>query len=267
MDLPRNKFKAALLEKRLQVGLWSGLADAYCAEICATAGFDFLVLDCEHAPNDIRSVLSQLQAIAPYPVHAVARAASGSTTHIKQLLDTGVQTLVIPVVESAEQAAGLVRATRYPPHGIRGVGSALARASRWNRIGSYLDEADGQVCLIVQIETRAGVEAAAAIARVPGVDGIFIGPADLSATLGHRGNPGHPEVQAAMESVVSHALAAGKAVGSLLSDEKLARKYIGLGCGFMAVGVDTTLLAGATQSLAQRYKNAPAGTTTGGGVY
>jgi 4-hydroxy-2-oxoheptanedioate aldolase len=239
MDLPRNPFKAALLEKRLQIGLWSGLADAYCAEICATAGFDFLVLDCEHAPNDIRSVLSQLQAIAPYPVHAVARAASGSTTHIKQLLDTGVQTLVIPVVESAEQAAGLVRATRYPP----------------------------QVCLIVQIETRAGVEAAAAIARVPGVDGIFIGPADLSATLGHRGNPGHPEVQAAMESVVSHALAAGKAVGSLLSDEKLARKYIGLGCGFMAVGVDTTLLAGAAQSLAQRYKSAPAGTATGGGVY
>jgi 4-hydroxy-2-oxoheptanedioate aldolase len=267
MDLPRNPFKAALLDRRLQVGLWSGLADPYCAEICATAGFDFIVLDCEHSPNDIRSVLAQLQAIAPYPVHPVARAASGSTTHIKQLLDIGVQTLVIPVVESADQAAQLVRATRYPPGGIRGVGSALARASRWNRIGRYLDEADDQVCLVVQIETRAGVEAAAQIARVPGVDGLFIGPADLSAALGHRGNPAHAEVQAAMESVVTHALAAGKAVGSLLSDEKLARRFIGLGCGFMAVGVDTTLLAGAAQSLAQRFKGGPATPAAGGGVY
>jgi 4-hydroxy-2-oxoheptanedioate aldolase len=268
MDMPANTFKQALRDRRLQIGLWSGLADPYCAEICAGAGFDWLVIDAEHAPNDIRSILAQLQAIAPYPVHPVVRATSGDTAQIKQLLDLGAQTLLIPVVETAEQAAGLVRAMRYPPAGIRGVGSALARASRWNRIGSYLAEADDQVCLIVQIETRLGLQNAAAIAAVEGVDGVFIGPADLSASLGHRGNPGHPQVQAAMQATVATVLAAGKAVGSLLSDETLARKFIGLGCSFMAVGVDTTLLARATQTLAQSFKSVaplPPGRT--GGVY
>jgi 4-hydroxy-2-oxoheptanedioate aldolase len=255
MQTPVNPFKRALLEKRLQIGLWAGLADPYCAEICAGAGFDWLVLDCEHAPNDTRSVLAQLQAVAPYATHPVVRAASGDPTHLKQLLDLGAQTLLIPVVETATQAADLVRATRYPPDGIRGVGSALARASRWNRITDYLHTADEQICVIAQIETRAGVAHAAQIAAVPGIDAVFIGPADLSASLGHRGNPGHAEVQRAMQSVVTQVLAAGKAAGSLLSDETLARRYIDLGCTFMAVGVDTTLLANATRSLVQRYRD------------
>ena len=260
MDMPLNSFKRALAARKLQIGLWSGLADAYCAEICAGAGFDWMVLDAEHAPNDIRTLIAQLQALAPYPVHPAVRAQSRDPVHIKQLLDIGAQTLLIPVVETAEHAAELVRATRYPPAGVRGVGSALARASRWNRISGYLAEADEQICLIAQIETPLGVANIESIARVAGIDGVFIGPADLSAALGHRGRPDHPEVQAMMESSVARALATGKAVGALLSDEALARKYIALGCTFMAVGVDTTLLAKVAQTLAARFRSTDSAT-------
>ena len=268
MDLPINSFKRALAARQLQIGLWTGLADAGCAEICAGAGFDWLALDAEHAPNDIRTLLAQLQATAPYPVHAAVRACSGDAAHLKQLLDIGAQTLLVPVVESAEQAAELVRATRYPPAGIRGVGSALARASRWNRIDNYLQTADGQICLIAQVETQRGIANVAAIAGVAGIDGVFIGPADLSASLGQRGQPQHPQVQAAMEAAVAKILAAGKAAGTLLSDETLARKYIALGCSFVAVGVDTTLLAKATQALAARFRgSAAAPPATAGGGY
>jgi 4-hydroxy-2-oxoheptanedioate aldolase len=269
MQTPINTFPRALANRQLQIGLWAGLANPYCAEICAGAGFDWMVLDCEHAPNDTRAVLAQLQAVAPYPVHPVVRAASGDITHIKHLLDIGAQTLLIPVVETAAQAAELVRATRYPPEGIRGVGSALARASRGNRITDYLHTADEQISVIAQVETRAGVENAAQIAAVPGIDGVFIGPADLSASLGHRGNPAHPDVQQAMQFVVKQVLAAGKAAGSLLSDETMARRYIELGCTFMAVGVDTSLLANASRALAQRFTDsaAPQPASTSGSVY
>ena len=266
MKMPVNQFKRALAEGRLQIGLWLGLTDNNCAEISAGAGFDWLVIDAEHAPNDVRTILAQLQAIAPYPVEPVVRATIGDVAHIKQLLDLGGQTLLVPVVETAEQAALLVRATRYPPGGIRGVGSALARASRWNRIGSYLKEADEQICLLVQIETARGVENLDAIARTPGVDGVFIGPADLSAALGHRGNPEHPQVQAVIEKSIAGILAAGKAAGILATSEPLARKFIALGCTFVAVGVDTTLLARATQALAEKFKETkPAAAPPGGG--
>lgn len=271
MDLPVNEFKRALAAGQLQTGLWCGLADPVCAEICAGAGFDFLALDAEHSPNDLRSLLAQLQAIAAYPVRPVLRAACDDPVHIKQLLELGCQTLVIPVVETAAQAAAIVRATRYPPDGIRGVGSALARASRWNRIGRYLADADDQVCVIVQIETRRGIENAAAIAAVPGVDALFLGPSDLSASFGLRGQPGHPEVVAAMDATVATALAAGKGAGSLLSDETLARRFIDRGCSFMAVGVDTSLLVRATGDLAAKFRTTPgatpaaASTPSGGG--
>ena len=256
MDMPTNLFKQALAARQLQIGLWSGLADPYSAEICAGAGFDWMVLDAEHAPNDVRSLLAQLQAVAPYPVHPVVRATIGDTAHIKQLLDLGAQTLLVPIVESAVQAAALVRATRYPPDGVRGVCSALARASRWNRVSTYLDAADAQICLIVQVETVRGIEQLDAIAQVPGVDGVFLGPADLSAALGHRGHPEHPQVQTLMRHAVERILAAGKAAGTLLSDETLARQYMALGCSFVAVGVDTSLLARSTQELARRFKQA-----------
>ena len=268
MQMPVNQFKLALQHRQAQIGLWIGLADAYCAEICAGAGFDWLLFDAEHAPNDIRSLLAQLQASAAYPVNPVVRATIGDVAHIKQILDLGVQTLLVPVCETVEQVELLVRATRYPPEGIRGVGSALARASRWSRVGDYLAKADEQICLLVQVETRRGVENLDAIARVPGVDGVFIGPADLSADMGKRGQPEHPEVQAVIEASIARILAAGKAAGILTANETLARRYLQLGCTFVAVGVDATLLARTTQALAQRFKQneAVAATDAAGGT-
>ena len=264
MDMPVNRFKQRLASGEAQIGLWLGLADAYCAELAANAGFDWLLIDGEHAPNDVRGMLGQLQAVAPYPSAAVIRPVIGDTALIKQVLDIGAQTLLVPMVESAAQARELVRAMRYPPQGIRGVGSALARASRWNSIDGYLDQADAQMCLLVQIESLQGLANLDAIAAVEGVDGVFIGPADLSASMGHRGNPGHPDVQAAIEDAIARIRQAGKAAGILSADEKLARRYIELGAGFVAVGVDTTVLMRGLQGLVGKFKDNPAPASTGG---
>jgi 4-hydroxy-2-oxoheptanedioate aldolase len=267
MPTPANGFKQALAAREPQIGLWLGLADPYCAEICAGAGFDWLALDAEHGPNTIRTLLSQLQAVAAYPVHAMVRAASGDPVHIKQLLDVGAHTLLVPLVETPEQARSVVRATRYPPDGIRGVGSALARASRWNRHADYLQRADAEVCLIAQVESAAAVENLDGIARVDGVDGVFLGPADLAASLGHRGEPAHPAVRGVIERAIAAIIGAGKPAGILVSDETLARAYIAAGCTFVAVGVDTTLLARASSELAARFKSGrqtlPPGRTPG----
>src|SRR5215470_14418232 len=192
MQLPRNAFKAALRAGRPQIGLWLGLADAYTAELFATTGFDWLAIDAEHAPNDPRTVLAQLQAMAPYPAQPVVRTASGDAALLKQYLDVGAQTLLVPMVDSAEQAQRIVAATRYPPEGIRGVGSALARASRWNRYADYLHVANEQIGLLVQAESASALGELDAIARVDGIDGVFIGPADLAASMGRRGQPTHP---------------------------------------------------------------------------
>jgi 4-hydroxy-2-oxoheptanedioate aldolase len=265
MQMPVNTFKQRLAAEQ-QIGLWVGLADPYCAELAANAGFDWLLLDGEHAPNDLRSLLGQLQAVAPYASQAVIRPPIGDTVLIKQLLDIGAQTLLVPMVESAAQAAELVRAMRYPPHGIRGVGAALARASRWNNIPDYLERADEQMCLLVQVETERGLANIDEIAQVDGVDGVFIGPADLSAAMGHRGNPGHPQVQATIEDAIARIRRAGKAAGILSGDERLARRYLELGCAFVAVGVDSSVLMRALRNLAGTFKgNAPA--AAGGGVY
>jgi len=265
MDMPINTFKQRLQSGKAQIGLWLGLADPYCAELAANAGFDWLLIDGEHAPNDVRSLLGQLQAVAPYSGQPVIRPVIGDTALIKQVLDLGAQTLLVPMVESAGQARELVRAMHYPPSGIRGVGSALARASRWNSIPGYLDKADEQMCLLVQIESREGLANLDAIAAVEGVDGVFIGPADLSASMGFRGNPGHPQVQAAIEDAIARIRQAGKAAGILSADEKLARRYIELGAAFVAVGVDTTVLMRGLQSLAATFKGAPKPAM--GGVY
>ncbi|SDH91721.1 4-hydroxy-2-oxoheptanedioate aldolase [Pseudomonas panipatensis] len=254
MQMPINRFKQRLQAGEAQIGLWLGLADPYCAELAANAGFDWLLLDGEHAPNDLRSLLGQLQAVAPYASQPIIRPPIGDSALIKQLLDIGAQTLLVPMVDSAGQARELVRAMRYPPQGIRGVGSALARASRWNGIPGYLDQADEQMCLLVQIENLDGLANLDAIAAVEGVDGVFIGPADLSAAMGQRGNPGHPEVQAAIEDAIRRIQKAGKAAGILSADEKLARRYLELGATFVAVGVDTSLLAGALRKLAGTFK-------------
>lgn len=266
MDMPINTFKQRLRTGQAQIGLWLGLADPYCAELAANAGFDWLLLDGEHAPNDLRGLLGQLQAVAPYPAQPIVRPVIGDTALIKQLLDIGAQTLLVPMVESAEQARQLVRAMRYPPHGVRGVGSALARASRWNSLPGYLDQADEQMCLLVQVENREGLANLDAICAVDGLDGVFIGPADLSAAMGHRGNPGHPEVQAAIDDAIVRIGRAGKAAGILSADEALARRYIELGAAFVAVGVDTTVLMRGLQTLAGKFKEGAA-TSAQGGVY
>jgi 4-hydroxy-2-oxoheptanedioate aldolase len=255
MEIKKNTFKAALKSgEHAQIGLWLGLTDPICAEISAGAGFDWVLIDGEHAPNDVRSMLAQLQAVAPYPVHPIVRPVIGDVPLIKQLLDIGAQTLLVPMVESAEQAKQLVAAMRYPPAGIRGVGAALARASQWNRVTNYLHEANDQMCLLVQVETRLGLDNLDAIAAVEGVDGVFIGPSDLSAALGHLGNPGHADVQHAIEDAIRRIRSAGRAAGILSTDEALSHHYLSLGCTFVAVGLDGNLLMRATQDLARKFK-------------
>jgi 4-hydroxy-2-oxoheptanedioate aldolase len=260
MQLPINPFKQALREKRPQIGLWLGLSDHYTAEICAGAGFDWLLIDGEHSPNDLRSVLQQAQVIAAYPgTHPIARVPIGhghaGTTLIKQYLDLGIQTLLAPMVDTAQQAADLVRAMRYPPDGIRGM--AGGRASRWGRYPNYAKEANAQVCLLVQAETQLALDHLEAIASVEGVDGIFIGPADLSASMGHIGNAAHPAVQAAIEDGIHRIAGAGKAAGILTTDEAQARRYLELGATFVAVGLDHNILSRGAAALAAKFKGVP----------
>jgi 4-hydroxy-2-oxoheptanedioate aldolase len=258
MQLPPNAFKTALRAGRPQIGLWLGLADAYVSELCASTGFDWLAIDAEHAPNDPRSVLAQLQAIAPYPVQPVVRTASSDPTLLKQYLDIGAQTLLIPMVESADQAARVVASTRYPPAGIRGVGSALARASRWNQIGDYVESCAREICVLVQVESVAGVDNLAAIAATDGVDGVFFGPADLAASMGLLGKTADARVQDAIAHGIRAVRAAGKAAGVLSADPIIARKYLAAGALFVAVGIDTTLLARAASALRDAFRDADA---------
>jgi 4-hydroxy-2-oxoheptanedioate aldolase len=254
MHIPVNPFKQALKQGRVQIGLWISTADAYAIEAMADTGFDWLLIDGEHAPNDLRSVLGQLQAVAAYPVHPIVRPVIGDVPLIKQLLDIGAQTLLIPVVETAEQAATLVAATRYPPRGIRGVGSAAARSSRWSAIGDYAHSAAEQMCVLLQVETTKGVANLEAIAATEGVDGVFFGPADLSASMGLLGQPSHPDVQKTILDGIQAVRAAGKAAGVLATDATLARKYLDAGALFVAVGVDLMLLTRACRDLAAAFK-------------
>lgn len=263
MDLPANPFKQALQGSAAQIGLWLALADPYSAELCATAAFDWLLIDGEHGPNDLRSMLSILQAVAPHAAHPVVRIPHGDPALIKQVLEIGATTLLVPMVESAQQARRLVRAMRYPPEGIRGVGSGLARSSRWGAIPAYLQQANEQVSLLVQVETVGALERLDDIAAVEGVDGVFIGPADLSASMGYLGQPGHPQVRAVVEAGIARILAAGKAPGVLATDEAVARRYIALGARFVAVGVEASMLAAATRELARRFKPTGAGMSPG----
>jgi 4-hydroxy-2-oxoheptanedioate aldolase len=260
MQTPINQFKQALAANQTQIGLWVGLADSYVTEVIAGVGFDWLLIDGEHAPNDLRSTLAQLQAVSsawsayPHRSHPVVRIPVGRAELIKQVLDIGAQTILVPMVETAEQAAEMVRAMRYPPDGIRGMGSALARASRWEAYPRYLHEANTQTCLLVQAESVAALDHLDAIANTPGVDGIFIGPADLSASMGHVGAPGHPEVQAAMADAIARIRKAGKAAGILSTTEDQARKWLDAGATFVAVGVDTMVLTSAAKDLLGKYK-------------
>jgi 4-hydroxy-2-oxoheptanedioate aldolase len=248
-----NRFKAALKADTPQIGLWLNMADPYAASIAGQAGFDWLVIDGEHGPNDLRSVLLQLQALEASLSHPVVRLPVGEKWMIKQFLDIGAQTLLIPMVDTKDQAEALVRAVRYPPRGERGMGAAVARASRFNTIAGYAASSDAEICLIVQAESRLALENLAEIAAVEGVDAVFIGPADLAADMGYAGKLDAPEVQEAIEQALATIQNAGKPAGILTFDEKLNKHYLSLGARFVAVGADVTEFVGALQSLAGRY--------------
>jgi len=266
MKIPTNQFLAAIRQGHAQIGCWVGLADANVAEALAGCGFDWLLLDGEHAPNDVRTVLEQLRALAPYAVSPIVRPVQGDVALIKQYLDVGAQTLLVPMVDTPEHAALLVKAMRYPPDGIRGVGAALARASRWNQVENYLNLANEQMCLLVQAETPLALKNIEAIANTEGVDGVFFGPSDLSASMGFRGQPSHPEVQKAIMEAITKVRAAGKAAGILVTDKKLANDYLAHGANFVAVGVDTSLLVKAATDLAQSFKQTTSSVAVGGTV-
>lgn len=267
MQTPVNTFKQALAAGQSPIGLWAALASPYSTELIAGIGFEWLLIDGEHAPNDVRSTLAQLQAVASAQLafgdrrsHPVVRVPVGTgevgVALIKQYLDIGVQTLLVPMIDTAEQAELVVKATRYAPAGIRGMGSALARASRWQAHARYVHEANDEVCVLVQAETVEAMKNLDAIAATPGVDGVFIGPADLSASMGHPGNAGHPDVQAAIFDGIARIRAAGKAPGILATTEPLARQWLQAGAQFVAVGADTMLLAAGATSLLAQYKGA-----------
>lgn len=256
MQMPKNHFKQHLSAGVVQYGLWVGLVDPNCAEIAASSGFDWILIDGEHAPNDIRTILSQLQAAEAHPTQVIVRPVEGSQPIIKQLLDIGVQSLLIPMVETAEQAQMLVDACHYPPQGTRGVGTALARASNWGRIPEYLQQADQEVCLIVQVENLTGLDNLDEILAVNGVDGVFIGPADLAGAMGYLGQPTHPEVVARIDDAMQRIQQADKAAGILAADPDLVAHYQQQGARFIAVGVDTVLLAQASATLATKFTSA-----------
>lgn len=259
--MPLNQFKRALAAGETQIGLFLGLANSYTAEIIGGTGFDWLLIDGEHGPNDLRSIIEQLQALAPYPVKPVVRTVDHDVARIKQLLDGGVQTLMVPMVETAADAEKLVRAMRYPPNGMRGVGTAMARAARWNGVEAYFAKADQEMCLIVQIESVAGLAGLDEVLKVEGVDAVFIGPSDLAASMGHLGNPGHVDVKAAVEGAIRKISAAGKAAGVFSADPVAAAAYQGIGASFLLVGVDALLLRNSAVALADRFKKADAGKT------
>jgi 4-hydroxy-2-oxoheptanedioate aldolase len=252
-EFRRNAFKAGLRAKKLQIGLWQSLCSNIAAEICSDSGFDWLLLDTEHSPNEIPDLLSQLQAIEKGTATGIIRPAWNDAVLIKRCLDIGAQTLLVPYVQSVEEAKAAVAATRYPPQGIRGV-SVAARASRYGRVPGYLTKANEEICVLVQVETRQSLDAIEAIAKVDGVDGVFIGPSDLAASLGHLGNPQHAEVQAAMKDAVERLTKVGKPAGILTGNEDEARRYIDWGYLFVAVGSDVGLLAKSADTLAKKFK-------------
>ncbi|MBD8219204.1 2-dehydro-3-deoxyglucarate aldolase [Microbacterium sp. CFBP 13617] len=253
-------FRAALAASdRPLAGMWLCTGNPVVAEVAAGSGLDWLLIDMEHSATSIEQVLVQLQVVAAYPITPVVRVPANDVVTIKRVLDVGAQNLIVPMVSSADEARAAVAATRYPPQGVRGVGSALARSARWNRIDGYLAEAAEHVSLTVQIETTAGVAAAAEIAAVEGVDAVFVGPSDLSASMGLLGQQSHPEVVAAVHAVFAAARDAGTPVGVNAFDPAVAEAYLDAGADFVAVGADVALLARASEALAARFVSARGG--------
>jgi len=253
-DMPRNAFKQALREGKLQIGLWSSLCSNIASEVISESGFDWILVDTEHSPNEIPDILSQLQAMQRGTATPIVRPAWNDTVLIKRILDLGAQALLFPYVQTPEEAKRAVAATRYPPHGVRGI-TVVGRASRYGRVPGYLGKANDEICVLVQVETRAALDQIEAIAKVDGVDGVFIGPSDLAASLGHLGNPQAPEVQKAIEDAGRRLKALGKPAGILTGVDEEIRRYIGWGYQFVAVGADIVLLRNAADATAKKYKS------------
>ena len=238
---------------RTLAGMWVCSGSPLVAEICAGSGLDWLLIDMEHSPNGLESVLAQLQAVAAYPVTPLVRVPIGDVVAIKQVLDLGAQNILVPMVSSAAEAAEVVEAVRYPPRGRRGVGSALARSARWNRVDGYLENADDHISLFVQVETIEGAAAAAEIAAVDGIDGVFVGPSDLAASMGLLGQQTHPDVTGAVLRAFDAVRGAGKPVGVNAFDPEAAQAYVDAGAGFVLVGADVAILARSSEALAARW--------------
>ncbi len=250
MPAPTNALKLALSEGRVQRGIWLDLASPLVADLLAGAGFDWLLLDAEHGPNTLPQLLAQAQAIGSRCT-PIVRLPAGEAWMIKQVLDLGLQSVMIPMVESGAQAAALARAMRYPPRGIRGMGASVARSGDFGRIPDYIATADDQVCLILQVESRAGLAALPEILATEGVDAVFIGPADLAADMGFAGDSSQPAVQAAIAQAIATITAAGKVAGILTFDPAQAAQYRALGVTLLGVGSDVSLLMRAAGALAQ----------------
>ena len=253
MDHPRNAFKHAIAKGQLQIGLWCSLCSNITAEIVAHSGYDWLLLDTEHSPNEVPDVLSQLQAVQSGTASAIVRPAWNDMVLIKRYLDIGAQTLLLPFVQTPEEARAAVAATRYPPGGIRGI-TGSGRASRYGRVKDYLKNASNEICVLVQVETKSALDQIEKIASVEGIDGVFIGPNDLSASFGHLGNWGHADVQAALKDAVVRLKKIGKPAGILTPNEEEAKRFIEWGYTFVAVGSDLGLLAKNADALAKKFK-------------
>jgi len=247
-----NSFKRDLRAGKKLIGCWSSLSNAITTEVLGVAGFDWILLDGEHSPNDVATFIPQLMALKDSPSAPVVRPSSNNEVEIKRLLDAGFYNFLVPFVESVDEAKRAVSATRYPPQGIRGV-SVSQRSNRYGTVPDYFKSINEHICVMVQIESRAGVAAARNIAALDGVDCIFVGPSDLAAGLGHLGNAGHPEVQAAIAAVFADAKACGKPTGILAPVEADARRYMAMGATFVAVGSDLGVFRSATQALRDKY--------------
>jgi len=253
MELPVNTFKRSLKAGRCQIGLWCSLSNHYAIEVVAGAGFDWLLLDTEHSPNELDMVLSQLQAVAPYSTHPVVRVPWNDMVTIKRVLDIGAQTLLIPYVQNDEEARNAVAYSRYPVRGLRGI-AVTTRATRFGRVKDYAKRAHEELCILVQIETKAGLDNLEMIAAVEGVDGVFIGPADLHASLGYAGETANPKVVPLIDDAIRRIRKSGKAPGILSTVEADAMRWLELGGQFVAVGADVGILARETEKLAARFK-------------
>jgi 4-hydroxy-2-oxoheptanedioate aldolase len=254
MNLPQNAFKRALKAGKPQIGLWSSLSSNYSVEVIAGAGFDWLLLDCEHSPNDLESLLTQLQAAAPYPAHPVVRVPWNDMVTIKRVLDIGAQSLLVPYVSTPEEARSAVSYTRYPPAGARGV-AGTTRATRFGRVKDYARRAHEELCVLVQVETQAALDNIEPICAIEGIDGVFIGPADLHASLGHPGEIAHPQVKPRIDQAIGRIRKSGKAPGILTPNEADARHWLECGALFVAVGADVGILARGAEALAAKFQS------------